>query len=505
MKKVIALLVSLIIVIGCSAPALAVREKDYDHLPQVYVAGIGSKKVYLKDDPEKNSLFYPIPTDKMLDNLKNLPNYALDSVKNGDPKLLYNMVYNWLYETFQYAGLEKDGFTTKENTTLDPMVLDYDGDGEYYFSYDCRLDPVDIAHQLHEYIGWVQEDSGSQKIELVGSSYGTSIVVAYLNEYKDYRKNIDSVVLCVPSLGGVDLVGQLFAGDVTVTPVALAQFISVMLGNEDVDLIVSVLRKSGIFDPFITYALEPVLEAALMEALIDFVETIVGTCPSMWTFVQDKYFYDALENVYGEDYNSDDHEYAVLIDRLIYYHENVMNRATEIFEESVADGVKMNVICKYGRPAVPLSENGNFRSDGAVGLTVSSFGATCSMRDELLPEDYKQAKYPEYNFISADRCVDASTCALPFNTWIIRGLEHSQKNEDYYDLINTILYEDLDVFTSEKYPQFLQLSSEDSERLVPLEPLPEEKETTLIEDVVKLVKRLVELAVDVIKKLAEKE
>ena len=502
MKKLISILLCLILVLGTfSFAATAVREDEYDHLPQVFVAGLGSKKVYYKDDPEKRSLFYPLDTDKMLGNLKNMPTYALKAIENGNPEILRSCVYDWLYETFSDASLGKDGFTPKENTTMDPMRLDYDGDGKYTFNYDSRLDPVDIAHQLHEYIGWVQEDTGSQKIELVGSSYGCSIIAAYLNEYKDYRKNIDSVVLCVPSLGGVELVGQLFSGDVTITPTALAQFISTMLGNDDIDLIISVLKKSGVFDPFITYGLEPVLEKALMDALIDFVRDVFGTFPSIWTFVQDEYFYDALKNVYGRNYKSDDHEYAVLIDRIMYYHENVMVKAEEIFNQSIADGLKVNVICKYGRPAVPLSEKGNFRSDGVVGLKSSSFGVTCSMRDELLPVDYKQAKYPEYNFLSVDRCVDASTCALPFNTWIIRGLEHSQKNDDYYDLINAIAYEDLNVFSSEKYPQFLQVSEEDSEKLVPLQPLPEEKETSLLEDVIKLVKRIIELLVDLVKNL----
>ena len=505
MKKIIAVLLSVMIILGAVSFAVsAVIDDKYDHLPQVFVSGFGSKKVYYKDDPEKNSLFYPVPTDKLLKNLENIPSYVLDSAKNGDFDVLYNCIYNLFYDTFEDAVLEKDGFTTKENTAVDPMKLSYDGNGKYTFNYDSRLDPVDLAHQLHEYIGWVQDDSGSEKIELVGSSYGASIVVAYLNEYEDYRKNIDSVVLCVPSLGGVDLVGQLFAGDVTITPSAFAQFLSSMLGNEDLDLIVSVLRKSGVFDPFITYGLEPVLEMILIDALVAIVRDLVGTCPSIWSFVQDEYFYDALENVYGKNYGSDSHEYAVLIDKLIYYHENVMVRAEEIFDKSVADGVKMNVICKYGRPAVPLSENGNFRSDGVVGLEVSSFGATCSMRDEFLPDDYKQAKHLEYNFLSVDGCIDASTCALPFNTWFIRGLEHSEKISDYHALINAIAYEDLDVFSSEKYPQFLQPSAENHQKLIPLQPLEEEKETTLIEDVMKLVKRIVEFLIVEIKKLEEK-
>lgn len=501
LKKSLSILLCTVMLFSCCGFILASAAETYDHLPQVYVTGIGSRAVYYKDDPEEKSLFYPIDMDKMLGNLSNIPKYALDSVKNLDPNIVYNCVYNWLYDTFKDAALDKDGFTPNEKTTMDPFELDYDGEGVYDFNYDCRISPVDLAHLLHEYIGWVQEETGSQKIELVGSSYGTSIVAAYLNEYKDYRKDIDSVVLCVPSLGGVDLVGQLFAGDVTITPAALAQFISVMIGNDDIDLIISVLRKCGIFDLLITCALEPVLEAALMDALTAFIRDVVGTCPSMWSFVQEEYLYDALENVYGPDYASDSHEYAVLIDRIIYYHENIMKRAEEILLDSQKDGIKMNVICKYGRPAVPLSEHGNFRSDGAVGLEESSFGAICSMRDEFLPKDYKQALYPEYNFLSPDGCVDASTCALPFNTWIIRGLEHSEKTDDYYDLIDTVLYEDLNVFSSEKYPQFLQPSPEDHEKLIPMLPMEEEKETSLFEDLITLLKRLITLISSKIKEL----
>lgn len=505
MKRLISILLCILVIFGTFSFAVsAVREDEYDHLPQIYVAGLGSKNVYYKGDTEKKSVFYPIDTDRILGNLKNIPSYVLSSVASRDKDIIYNCIYNLLYDTFKDGVLEKDGFTPNENTMVDPMKLSYDGDGKYTFNYDCRLDPVDLAHQLHEYIGWVQEDSGSQKVELAGSSYGTAVVVAYLNEYKDYRENIDSVVLCVPSLGGVDLVGELFCGGITVTPIALAQFISVMIGNEDVDLILSILRKSGIFDLLVTCALEPALEAVLVDVLVAFVRDAAGNCPAFWTFVQDEYFYDALSNIYGEDYASDSHECALLIDRITYYHENIMVKSDEIINDSVKDGIKMNVICKYGKPAVPLSEHGNFRSDGVVGLSISSLGATCSMRDEVLPEDYKQAKYPQYNFISVNRCIDASTCVLPFNTWFIEGLEHSQKTKGYYELIDMILYNDPDVFSDENYPQFLQVDKKDKNSLAPLENTPEKEETSLVEDIIKLVKRVIELLVSGVKRLTAK-
>lgn len=504
MKKVLSIILCVLMLITSFfvTPAFAEEIRDeYNHYPQIYVCGIGSKKAYRIDDPEKKSLFYPVETDVLLGNIKNLPEYAAESIKKGDPRILYNCLISWAEDCIGDASLGTDGITNRENVTVDPLKLEYEGNGEYEFRYDSRLDPVDIAKDLHTYLGWVLEDSGKDKVEIVGSSYGSSIVVAYLNEYKEDRQYIDSVALCVPSTGGVDLVGELFTGNYTLDPDVVEEWLSVMLGDDDLALLFSVLNKSGVLDVLCKLILEPTLGGSVVAALKVIVRDIAGTCPSLWTFVQDEYFYDALEYTYGKDYKSPDHKYAKLIERITYYHENVMVRAEEIMHESVADGVKVNVLCKYGRPAVPLSEHGNFRSDGAVRLSVSSFGATCSMRNEYLPEDYQQAALRQYNFLSPDRCVDASTCALPFNTWIIKGVEHSQKPDDYWELIRTVIYEDLDVFSDERFPQFLELSAEDSNVLIPQKEVEPEEEPTLFEEMYKLMKRIAEILTEKIKEL----
>ncbi|MBR2418897.1 MAG: hypothetical protein IKB12_09720, partial [Clostridia bacterium] len=88
--------------------------------------------------------------------------------------------------------------------------------------------------------------------------------------------------------------------------------------------------------------------------------------------------------------------------------------------------------------------------------------------------------------------------------WYIKGLQHGGKNEDYFKLIDAIVYEDLDVFKNSAYPQFLEVDKEDSERLVPMLPMEDEKETSLIEDVIRLVKRLIEFIVDTVKKISKK-
>ena len=50
----------------------------------------------------------------------------------------------------------------------------------------------------------------------------------------------------------------------------------------------------------------------------------------------------------------------------------------------------------------------------------------------------------------------------------------------------------------------MEVSAEDSERLVPMLPMETEKETSLIEDVIRLVKRLIELIIDTVKKISKK-
>ena len=426
-------------------------------------------------------------------NLKKFPEYAKEAVKNLDPDLMYNCAYNWIWDTMGKAALDTDGMTSKDkNVIIDPCGLDVDeAQGKYWFNFDSRLDPVDLAHQLHDYIELVKDHSGSDKFELVGSSYGAAVIMAFINEYPEEMSQFDTTLLCVPSYGGVDFVGELFSGQLTIDPETLDDFVGLMLGNEDVDLILDILYKSGALSAITDAALEPILYAALMDAVRDLTRDLFGTFPSMWSFVQDEYFYDALENVYGENYNDPDHEYAVLIDKITYYHKNVMVRPQELFDIAEQNGTTMNIISKYGRPSLPLSEHGNFMSDGLVDLEDATLGATCSAYREKLPADYVQAKHTDYNMISPDRCVDASTGIRPFNTWYIKGLEHGEKPDCYFDMISSIIYNNLKATDENSpYPQFVEYTGDS---IIALGESEQKKPTTMIQDLVKLLKRVIEL------------
>ena len=475
--------------------AVAGSAQTYDHLPQIYVQGFESKDVYYKDDPEKKSLLFPVDVDRLLGNAAKFGDYAKESVEDLDPAIVYNYLYGVMWDTFGMTALGTDGYTMNELVTVDETQLNYDGDGEYTFKYDARLDPVDIAKELHEYVGRVQEHSGSERFELIGSSYGSAVVMAYIHEYG--CEDIDSVLICVPSLEGVNFVGELFSGSFHFAPDAVESFANSMIGDEDIQLLISALNKSGILDLVLACVVEPTLKVALTRALRDVIHDIFATHPAMWTFVEDQYFEAALKNIYGRNYADDSHEYAVLIDKITYYHENIMVRDREIIADAVADGVKFNVICKYNQAPFPFSREGNFMGDGFVSLKNASLGATTCMYKETLGKNYTQAKLTDYNFLSIDGCIDASTCTLPFNTWFIRDMAHGEKPGTYYQLLNEIVYRDLDVFTDPDIPQFLQLNDDDS--ITPLEEPEPTEEMSLFEMVITLLKKLISIISDAIK------
>lgn len=501
-RKFLSFMLTLLIIASCCTGLMA-SAADYNHLPKVYVDGIGSRPVYMADDPEKTPVFFPMNSDLLMENLKNFTKYIEDSAKNLDPDIVYNLAYNLMWDTCGNAVLDTDGISPKFNSTIDPCPLDYRGNGEYQFSYDSRLSPLDIADQLYEYIGWVLDHSGSDKIELVGSSYGTASLVACLKKYPDVYAYLDSVLLCVPTVGGMEFVGELFSGQINTDAVLLKDYLGNMVGNDDLSLLLSVLYQTGTLDFIIEDALEPAIKAVLLEAAKDIVHDIFATFPSMWSYVQDDNFYKALEYLYGENYADPDHEYAGLINRVTWYHEEVMMKMDDIFASLEDADIHTGILVKYDKPLMPLTEKGNVMSDDLVTVEAASFGAISSRYGETLPADYQQKLHTEYDMVSPDMCIDASTGALPFTTWYIKGLDHGTRVDGYMKLMNAVAYNNLDINSDENYPQFLVLG-EDGQSVIPQTETEPEKKMTFVEECIALVKRLIEIIIGAFQKLFAK-
>lgn len=463
-KKAVSLAVTLLMLFSCCSTAFAAE--IYDHLPQVYVTGFQSANIYYENDPDKKPLFAPVDTDRILGNINNIDEYIVSSIKKGEPDILYTCVYSFLWDSFGMLAMGPDG-SNSEGVTVEPTVLKHTGDGRYEFLYDSRRNPLDIVPDLRAYIELVKEETGSDKIELVGSSYGAAVVTTYLGVYENDLDDIDSVLLCVPSVGGISFFGELMSGSFNIDPVALQNFVMGMDIN-NYGTILGILNGSGMLDLLFAALAVPALRMAIYDAVLDICRDLIATIPAIWVTIQDQHFVPAMKTMYGESWESPDHEYAQLISNAKLYHENIMLKAEDILLKA-SEKVHLAVICKYGKAPIPLSSDAVHMEDGLATLEISSFGATCALYGETLGRKYTQAKLTDYNFMDVNNKIDASTCLLPFTTWYLKGLEHSQKNEDYWKLVNEIVYRDLTVFSDENHPQFMQVSQDDAERLVPLE------------------------------------
>ncbi len=505
-KKFLSFLLVCVTVLSVMPVAFAEGKYGEGNYPELTVKGFGasSVKIYYEDDPEQKSLFYPFDEERLKANLDNIDDYIVKSIEEKEPNILKTVIYNYLMDTMGMLALKPDG-SNMDGVATEPVGLRKKGEGRYEFYYDCRESPVVSAHYLHEAINQLFEETGSEKIELIGSSFGANIVTAYMHEYKDDLDRIDTVLICAPSVGGMEFLGQLLSGNFDVSPVGLCDFIDDMAEEQAISDFFYILEQTGILKLLLKAVAVPVLRVAVYEAVVDVARDLLATMPTLCVCIPDAYFEPALEFLYGENYKDPDHTYAKVIQKMIYYHYNVANRATEIYldAEEKNEGLNMAVVCKFGVAAIPLTSGENTMDDGLVTLPVSSFGATCVNYGEKLPADYKQQKYTDYNFMCPEWNIDASTCAFPFRTWFIKGLGHGKKIGDYNDFIKEITKKDLNVFSDPNRPQYLKVCDEDTQMLEPL-VASEEIDTSFTARVKRIIKAIIVWIETIIDKISEK-
>lgn len=495
-KRIISVILVAFMAFSCCGTVFAAQQVEEEDYPVVYLTGFGNASlVYYEDDPEKKPLLYPIDTDRILGNLNNVGDYIRTSVLNRQPDVLYTVLYEFLYDSFGMLALGNDGRTNVEGVVAD-VELRYEekgGVGRYIFYYDTRLSPIDIAYQLKEQIEFIKAETGKDKVELFGASYGSAVVAAYLAIFPDDLSDLDSFCLGCPTIAGMEPLSEALKGEINIDPAAVRDFVYGKLGSEEVGIYLEILNKTGILDLLIQALFVPVLREAIFDAVLDVVRDHLSTIPAIWTIVRPEDFEAAMTNMFGENYNDPSHEKAEAIALIKEYHYLVTVDSKNLIKEAAENNpdIHFAVISKYGTDPLPIGSQGNVISDSFVTLKDSSLGATCGLHMQRLPDDYTQALYPEYDFISPDGWVDASTCAFPFTTWFLKNLGHSQQNDDYWRITNKIVCENLTVFTDPETPQFMQLSEEDSSKLVPAtEDTSTRKETTLFEDFIALIKAI---------------
>lgn len=492
-KKSIAVILSLCILFSVCATGAAAAENTVSceaaletlnkDVPVIFVSGLeGEYYKGLSTETEEDDVrIWGPSTDVILDVVfSNIVPLIFHLIFNNYDKLAL-LLANAANEIFGDFSCDENGIPnpdTGKKEESDYALKDGFGyENSYCFRYDWRLDMKTIATQLDEYIGFVMELTGSDKVSLVAMSMGNSVLTTYLYEYyytdENYskRNHINSVIFLAGAMNGVVGCEDPFSGNIKVDSESLIRFLSEMMadneGTQGIYKFLEILYKTGAFEPVINYV-NKLTQELLAHGFNNAVCDNIATIPGFYALMSQERYAETREFIFDTPEKKE--KYAQVIEKSDYYHNYVQANNKNIIASLLDDGINTAIITEYGCSIIPITADNSRMADGTILTSAQSFGATCSEIDGTLGAGYKQAKECKCgkNHISADNQIDASTCAVPDITWFCKNLRHTSEEKYLNDLINLVIYneEQITVWTYEEYPQYL--ISVDGAELVPL-------------------------------------
>ncbi len=468
LRRVLSLALAVLLLCTLATAAAAAKPTAKNEVPVIFVAGFISTQTIDKRTGE--TLFPPsanLVKAAMTDtlelvvnslrvehsvNLKHPLNRAalrlLDGIRcdeNGDPIIRYSgSAYVRPTPEAIRAKYHKDvGYTA-----ADPI----------YYSYDWRLDLRTLAEYLHDFIEYVRECTGAQKVKLICHSMGTCVASTYMYLYSD--EYLDDVVLYMGALNGASSCGDPFKNDLGMDNETTMAAINAMLGTdlrgELARAAVDVLYQQGAVDLLVGVT-DKILFSLFDQLYEESMPYVFGRIPGFWALIPAEY-YNAVRNEFAAGVVSDK-----FYEKVDFYH-TVQEHEIETFSSVMKKGVGLSVVAKYGYPLAVIVESRHNESDLVVDAKYSSLGATCAPFNGTFPASYAQARHPEKNYISPDRKIDASTCAFPDRTWFIKNSMHTDtvtaqplKTVEEQQMLQWLLCAEKQptVWDNPAYPQFM--------------------------------------------------
>lgn len=378
--------------------------------------------------------------------------YACD--ENGDSVYDNITAENYPLAVANYPEIinrEADG----EISLLANLVDRYGEDTVYYYVYDWRLDPMDNADTLNAMVNTALSDHNADKVDIICCSMGGSIAMAYMSKY-GYSK-IDTLISNTSVMFGADVISDLFCGKVEFNANAVKNYLCQMLPS--VSGFVKVLSFTGILDA-LCKALNRFVEKYKVQIFEESLVPTFATLPGFWSMADGEVYEDCKEFIFG----GKEEQYSGLIARTDNFYNNVSSRREELTAEAIQSGVKLVILADYNTPLIPAYESAKYQGDGVIETAAMSGGAITSVIGETLSEE--QLKIGDEKYISADKCINASTCLYPDYTWFVKDAGHvaGKYASDYSFFIFALLESEVqpDINMWENYPQFMQSDSNES-------------------------------------------
>ena len=486
MKKVLSVLLAALLLLACVTPAFAAEKAP---TPVIVISGMNSFPLYLDEVKEENQVWPP--SGKAIAKLviKSLPslakslvtgnlNYFADANFEDVFDVIFgavacdeegNSIHNIVYPTFpQSAGHYPDEILNSEENEdeigiVKGLVQTLGGENVWFFNYDWRLDPMQDARDLKTFIDSVKAEKNADRVTLVPCSMGGAVVNAYLSLYGS--DGIEKIIYTMVASKGIDLVGELFNGKVTLDLSVLTErLFNFEEGNWFPQALLGLLKTvtdgtpgmNLLVSKFANWVLDTLSDRAYGEI---FARSLV-TMPGMWAFVPDSHYESAKAKLFPDGGN------PTFIEKIDAYHYGVQNNAETLMQVAKENGTDLYVLAAYGFVGFPMTDLAYVQSDCLIETKNESFGATVARYGETLDTDGTPigtvCADRAHNHVSTDGIVDASTCLLPEQTWFLKYNRHVgiPVGTEAADLMSWLVTAEtaVDVRSDARFPQFMLLN-----------------------------------------------
>ncbi len=449
------------------APVVSASESNSEievqrQCPTIYVHGFACGNIYENIGTDKQKQVWPMDSDTIM-----------TAVKTAIPPIIsYLLTHNYakfedaLVEVanilFEPAWNNKDGSIREGTGILWSYPEEIDTENTIYFNYDWRKDPTEVADELNDFIDYVLEKTGEEKVAIECHSMGGVIVMSYIAEYG--MNKVHGIVLDSTAIYGAGYIGKLFSGDIVIDGEALYSYLLYAMDETDAEIIVDFIFDSlyaaGIYD-IVEFLADELIKRSLERASKEVLIPLFGSWPSIWAMISDEEYEHCEKYVFETAVADEIEEYAGLREKVQHFNTTVRPYKDEIISNLAATNHFM-IISKYGYSMAPVTDTWKTMSDGTIDTRYTSYGATCADVGEYLTDDYI-AQHESEGYISPDHIVDASTCDYPDNTWFIKDDKHSNNTDALNELKQAVLFGDtpVNIYTYSEYPQYMIRSDGD--------------------------------------------
>ena len=357
-----------------------------------------------------------------------------------------------------FDGLSKHD----QETILDHFPMEYyikhaGADKLYVFSYPSLDNMISTAKRLCDYVQFVKEDSGYDKVNIVPISQGGSVFNAvmqiYAEEGRSLAEDFNKIVFAVPALNGSTLVGEIMEFG---------------LIDEDYeiyrDMIPALLGKDDVVSAAINVALRIFPNADLnnlLDTVFDvFIRDYARYSTCLWGLCPTEN-YPGARAIYLSDESTKN-----IVEQTDWFYQAQLNSDANILKAQ-AEGVLIFDIVDYNVPLFHLVDSwDDIPADGIIQLDSTSMGAYGVNNDVKLPADYVTPAELDHctdpanhNHKDPQNLIDVRTGLLPESTFYFYKQSHesSASNDVFMKLASSILMDSN--FTSvhsypDVFPQF---------------------------------------------------